>query len=516
MKLSVAIPCFNEKGNIPLLLERFAATIGGRNIEVILVDNGSTDGSGETIQELVPQYPFARTIRVAVNKGYGYGILQGLKAAAGDFIGWTHADMQTDPADVVKAFDLIEARGGAFIYVKGLRGDRPLFDRVFTLGMSAFESCYFGQRLFDINAQPNIFPRAFYESWKNPPWDFSLELYGLYQARLQNMEILRFDVDFPERVCGVSSWNRGLKSKFGLVLRTLKYSYGLKHPKERNEMKKEKAIIFGAAGTGEKIYKKIKDKVEVIFFSENDSKKWGGNYCGVKIISPREILSQEYDKIYIGSMTGLEAITKQLIELGVPETRIVKDLPFVQRESRRLFLECAARLIYSGGIEGAVAEAGVYRGDFAKEINRVFEDRTLYLFDTFSGFSDVDIGEEKNRSMTSADYLKDTSEEAVLAVMPHREKCIVRKGYFPDTAVGIEEKFAFVSLDMDLYKPTLEGLRFFYPRMADGGIIAIHDYFSDAYPNVRTAVADYGKERAEKLSLCPVGDDISVAVIKHE
>lgn len=229
MKLSVAIPCFNEKGNIPLLLERFAATIGGRNIEVILVDNGSTDGSGETIQELVPQYPFARTIRVAVNKGYGYGILQGLKAAAGDFIGWTHADMQTDPADVVKAFDLIEANGGDDkLFLKGTRRGRPLFDRFFTNGMSLFETLYMGEPLYDINAQPNLFSRGFYESWQNPPHDFSLDLYALYMAKKYRLRVERFDVKFPERVYGKSHWNTDFAAKWKFIKRTIDFSISLK------------------------------------------------------------------------------------------------------------------------------------------------------------------------------------------------------------------------------------------------------------------------------------------------
>ena len=47
--------------------------------------------------------------------------------------------------------------------------------------------------------------------------------------------------------------------------------------------------------------------------------------------------------------------------------------------------------------------------------------------------------------------------------------CLFKKGYFPESAHGIDEKFAFVSLDLDLYKPTLEGLRFFYPKMIKGG-----------------------------------------------
>lgn len=93
MRLSVIVPCYDEEKSIPLILEKFNGAIEGRDMEVVLVNNGSTDHSAEVLNELLPKYPFARSVLVPVNKGYGYGILQGLKEAKGEFLGWTHADM---------------------------------------------------------------------------------------------------------------------------------------------------------------------------------------------------------------------------------------------------------------------------------------------------------------------------------------------------------------------------------------------------------------------------------------
>lgn len=229
MKLSIVVPCYNEAENIPLILKRFGEVVKRGDIEVLLVDNGSDDDSPQVISSLLPQYPFARTIRVEVNQGYGYGIVQGLKACNGDFIGWTHADMQTDPADLVKALHIIEKNNNKEeIFVKGNRKGRPLFDQFFTTGMSIFETLYMGVSLYDVNAQPNVFSKKFFETWENPPKDFALDLYALYMARKSGLQIERFDVVFPERIHGESHWNTGLASKWKFIKRTIGFSRKLK------------------------------------------------------------------------------------------------------------------------------------------------------------------------------------------------------------------------------------------------------------------------------------------------
>jgi len=229
MKLSIVVPCYNEAKNIPLILERFGQVIQGADKELILVDNGSTDNSQDIMKSLLPDYPFARIEKVEVNQGYGFGILSGMHAARGEYLVWTHADMQTDPYDVIKAFELIEkAPRPEETYVKGNREGRPLMDNIFTWGMGIFESIYLGVSLKDINAQPNLFHRSFFESWKSPPHDFSLDLYAFYMARCQQISIIRFPVLFKKRIHGHSHWNFGWKSKWKFIKRTLDFSFKLK------------------------------------------------------------------------------------------------------------------------------------------------------------------------------------------------------------------------------------------------------------------------------------------------
>lgn len=226
-KLSLVIPCYNEALNLPLLLDNCRALGARGDIEVILVDNGSTDDSPAVLRRLLPDYPGCRSIRVEVNQGYGFGILSGLRAATGTILAWTHADMQTVPKDALRGLELFD-RHGDELFVKGRRSGRPLSDVVFTVGMSCFETLLLGVRLWDINAQPTMFPRAFFETWANPPHDFSLDLYAYYMARRSGLPVHRFPVLFGKRAHGVSHWNVNWAAKRKFIKRTVNFSLQLR------------------------------------------------------------------------------------------------------------------------------------------------------------------------------------------------------------------------------------------------------------------------------------------------
>ena len=214
---------------IPLILEKFNKVIKTKEIEVVLVNNGSTDNSEEVFNELIPKYSFARAVQVKINQGYGFGITTGLRESKGEFIGYTHADMQTDPNDVIKALSIIETEENSKnCYVKGNRKGRPFFDQIFTTGMSLFETIYLGKKLWDINAQPNIFHRNFFKCLSDPPKDFSLDLFLLCIAQKKGLKVIRFDVLFLPRIHGHSKWNTGISSKIKFIKRTLNFSFRLK------------------------------------------------------------------------------------------------------------------------------------------------------------------------------------------------------------------------------------------------------------------------------------------------
>ena len=277
-----------------------------------------------------------------------------------------------------------------------------------------------------------------------------------------------------------------------------------------------KVLIYGVGLTGRQIYKNIKNDVQVIgFLDGNPEKKGQAVTDGLLCFGGVESLSElDYDCIYIGSLFW-KNIRKALLDSGVSEDKIVIDLPEDPiSDIRNTWLASYAKLYK--GTTVSVAEGGVFRGEFAKFINKAFPDSKLYLFDTFEGFDSRDVKYEANHySFGLGEHeFSNTSIDLVMSKMEHPEKVILRKGFFPETAEGIDEQFCFVHLDFDLYLPILEGLRFFYPKMIEGSVILIHDYYNIGLPGVKDAIEDYEKEIGRTIYKMPIGEDQSIALIK--
>lgn len=225
--LSIVIPCFNESGAIPRLIEACKKAVESReDIEFIFVNNGSADQTQLELEKYIQHSNLrsARVFTIEKNIGYGNGITRGFSIAKGQVFAFTHADMQCDPADVVRAFDLYknELLDNTGI-VKGERKKRNLFDSFFTFGMSVIASAMLGVNVSDVNAQPKLFNRSFFESLTNPPKDFSLDLFILYSALKSGKIIRKYPVVFADRLTGKAKGGGSLQGKIKLIRRTFKY-----------------------------------------------------------------------------------------------------------------------------------------------------------------------------------------------------------------------------------------------------------------------------------------------------
>ena len=212
----------------------------------------------------------------------------------------------------------------------------------------------------------------------------------------------------------------------------------------------------------------------------------------------------------------LDNIKHRSSEITGPQSRLMHDSEnYYYNYVRFKTFELCANEIISESIVGAVAELGVFQGEFSEYINYMFPDRYLYLFDTFEGYSknEIAVNIEENKRMIY-DHYKDTDENVVLDRMPHKEKVIIKKGYFPTTTVDIEnELFSFVSIDVGFEKVTYDGLSFFYPRLSKGGMIFLYAYNSKVLNGTRVALSQYEKEIGERLNRVPLCDTGGTLII---
>lgn len=233
MELSVVLPCYNEAANLEALFSRLDQLHDAHpQLQIVLVNNGSNDGSAAIFRTALEKRKGQRfkLVEVAKNQGYGYGILAGLDACETPYLSWTHADQQTDPMDILRAFELMQTEGTTHTLVKGFRRNRKWSEALFSYGMGVLASLVLKKRLTEINAQPKLFSKIFFDSIREKaPFDFSLDLYFQYQAKKMG-KVISFPVYFSKRVAGEAKGGSGSswKVKWKLIKRSFQYIFELK------------------------------------------------------------------------------------------------------------------------------------------------------------------------------------------------------------------------------------------------------------------------------------------------
>jgi glycosyltransferase involved in cell wall biosynthesis len=222
-ELSVVLPCYNESGNLQSLLNRYRPLTQSVSLELILVDNGSTDNTADVLAcELAKkENAFVRVVKVDKNIGYGHGIQAGLAQAQASVVAYSHADMQCPPEDIFKAYSLYqkEAQNRPCV-IKGRRqGPRPIVERIITWFYNGLTFCLLNisassvilgaaedpaLHVADINAQPKLFPHSLVPTLARGPKDFAFDLFSLYACRQLGYSILEFDVHYDNRGWGKS------------------------------------------------------------------------------------------------------------------------------------------------------------------------------------------------------------------------------------------------------------------------------------------------------------------------
>ena len=291
-----------------------------------------------------------------------------------------------------------------------------------------------------------------------------------------------------------------------------------------------KIVVWGCGDYGHRILPNLlsmKD-IEIVAYIDRNPELDGKYLSMFPIYSPEKIGEIDFERVLvaINNPIHFHDIKAQLLVKGYEENQIVDIFSHQEyfdllKDQRIRFIEGYSKWIYEQNINGAVAECGVFRGDSAKYLNMFFSDRKLYLCDTYEGFDIDDLQDEKENNRRSFQesrfldkfFFAGTSVELVMSKMPNKKQIVIKKGYFPSTMINVDEQFAFVNLDMDLYIPMLEGLKYFWSKMSPGGCILLHDYFSKDFERVQDAVRDFEKTIGKSVVKLPIGDDCSLAII---
>jgi len=147
-------------------------------------------------------------------------------------------------------------------------------------------------------------------------------------------------------------------------------------------------------------------------------------------------------------------------------------------------------------LPGSVAEVGVFRGKSAKFLAESLPDRTIHLFDTFTGMPDIITEIDGNHW----GVFSRTSLKAVKKLLSGFDNVRLHPGVFPDSAEEISsEEFCLVHIDVDLYKSTFDACEFFYPRMVTDGILVFNDYLAPKCKGATKAINEFFADKPEEI-----------------
>lgn len=218
-ELSIAIPCYNEVESLPLLLEAYRNAKKDLKFQLVIVDNGSNDGTWQYLNKEIkkPEKNFIKIIQINKNIGYGYGIQKGLENCDAEIIGWSHGDLQCSPEDVFKAYKIYQQYNNPKILIKGRRIGRDWKSVFRAYWLEIYATLVLWRIYDDINGQPKLFHHNLFLSFKNPPKESSYDLYVQNKALRLGYKVKSFEVLFPDREFGFSKWTYSTLAKISTI-----------------------------------------------------------------------------------------------------------------------------------------------------------------------------------------------------------------------------------------------------------------------------------------------------------
>ncbi|MGC9065860.1 MAG: glycosyltransferase family 2 protein, partial [Candidatus Ratteibacteria bacterium] len=150
MKLSIIVPVYNEKSTMASIIQKVLEVPLDK--EIIIVDDGSTDGTTDIIKQMKDRYPEIKAYFMEKNMGKGYAIRMGLQEATGDVIVIQDADLEYDPMDFLVLIKPIMDGRADVVYGSRILGKNPKSSFSFYVGgrlLSFLSNLLYGTSITD-------------------------------------------------------------------------------------------------------------------------------------------------------------------------------------------------------------------------------------------------------------------------------------------------------------------------------------------------------------------------------
>jgi|SRR3989344_2015010 len=204
--LSIAIPFYNEEKTVEPLTNILIKELKNNNInyELILVDNGSGDSTSKIVDKLAEKYEDVKSVHVKLNQGYGWGILNGLMVATGEYVGYMDGDFEIFPGDVAKVYKKIKDTNADI--GKGTRDHREhgIFKNIASFGFDILFFLLYFKFIKQINANPKIMKRICYKKMNLSSKDWFIDTEIIIKGLENNYKIVNQLVSYKPRKSGVS------------------------------------------------------------------------------------------------------------------------------------------------------------------------------------------------------------------------------------------------------------------------------------------------------------------------
>jgi glycosyltransferase involved in cell wall biosynthesis len=207
--LSVFLPMYNERENIADAVIKLVPALSRLTVdtEIVVVDDGSTDGSSDVMRSLAARYPGVRVVVHPVNLGYGAALASGFSAATKDRIFYTDSDLPIDYADIARAWDIMETGGVDAVIGYRLNREPALKRKLYTVVYNFLVRRLFGVRVRDVNFSFKMVTREVRDSLRLTARSGFIDGQLLHQLTRNGFRIREVGVRYVVRERGTSSFD---------------------------------------------------------------------------------------------------------------------------------------------------------------------------------------------------------------------------------------------------------------------------------------------------------------------